>query len=117
MDKKTPSKLRLAFLLFRSVRLLLLGFQAVAHELLSLIALQLLFAGIGITNFHFLLLRDRRRFGAEAVAHKLLALIAFELLFAGIGVAGFHFVLLRLLRGRRGFLNLFGGIEAAGGKA
>ncbi len=80
----------------------LLGFEALAHELLALVTLEFFGLGVGVAGFHFVLLggtslggRGRSSgLGAQALAHELFALIAFEFFGFGIGVAGRHFVLL-----------------------
>src|SRR5262249_19578529 len=79
-----------------------LALETLAHELLALVAFEVLGARVGVAGFHFLLLRRElfllrggRPLGGQALAHELLALVAFQRLGAGLGVARFHFLLLR----------------------
>src|SRR5262245_31620315 len=74
-------------------------FQAVAHELLALVAFELLVAGFLVARFHFFLLRRllARVLAFQARAHELLARVALELLVAGFRVAILHSLLLLLL--------------------
>src|SRR5687767_1747957 len=77
--------------------------QAGAHELLALLAGELLVARLLVAGCHLVLLRLLlgRRGGIVALqagAHELLALLAGELLVGGLLIARLHQVLLLLLR-------------------
>src|SRR6185436_14995456 len=80
--------------------LFLTAAQALAHESLALVALQVFLARFRVAALHLLLLRRLLRARALAVrlqafAHERLALVALERLLAGLSVAALHLFLLR----------------------
>src|SRR5688572_27944630 len=70
------------------------GAQALAHECLALVALQLLLGRLGVAALHLLLLGGLLVIGFQAVAHERFALVALHVLPGRLRVAILHLLLL-----------------------